>query len=506
MCLFSSSLAPVLGPALVIGPLQSGPVERTSGLNRKKLLRLTAPAQKPRPRASPLGLAGGRSYNDSAVHCYPSAALASEVSVVHRFGLLLIFLLLLAPSCPTAALASDDPQMLEVHGQTMGTSFMVKVFDPPADFPGDWRHQIDQELRRVNDQMSTYLKSSEISRFNASDSTQWFAVSPETAMVVAVSLEIHTLSGGAFDITVAPLVDLWSFGPATRTFTPPDSEVVRQRLARIGSDKLSARLDPPAIRKHEPELSIDLSAIAKGHGVDRVSDLLRTLGAAHTFVEIGGEVRATGDKAGTPWMVGLQQPDVAGQVVAVAHALKDEAVATSGDYRNFFEHAGQRYSHTLDPRTGRPVKHSLASVSVFAPDCMRADAWATAIHVLGPEEGLRLAQSLGLDTLLMIRGDSGEIVSVGAGRLAAAGIDESPASTTGSFSVQNWLLISLIGLVVFAVVLGGMAIGVMFGRRSIRGSCGGLANQKDADGQTSCSLCSNPENACRELQENMQTK
>jgi FAD:protein FMN transferase len=439
------------------------------------------------------------------------AAYLSEVSVKRCLGMLWIACwCLLALPLPRAA-AETAPLMLERRGQTMGTSYLVKIFTPPQQFPQDWQEQVDQELRRVNDQMSTYLKSSEISRFNASESTDWFDVSPETALVVAKSLEIHRLTGGAFDITVAPLVDLWSFGPGQRTARPPTPEVVEEVVARIGSHRLSARPEPPAIRKSQPQLSIDLSAIAKGHGVDRITDLLNRIGAANTFVEIGGEVRATGDKAGAPWLVGIQQPDVTGEVVARAEPLRDEAVATSGDYRNFFEFEGQRYSHTIDPRTGRPVDQTLASVSVFAADCMTADAWATAITALGPDEGLRIARQLQLDALLLTRGDAGEVVSLGSGRFSAvtgasAAEAESSPSTSRLASTQNWLLASVAGLVIFAVVLGGMAIGVIFGRRSIRGSCGGLVNQRNADGETSCSLCSDPANACRELREKMQAK
>lgn len=435
--------------------------------------------------------------------------------MIRRSGLLLIALVALELVARSSSSAATDPVMLQARGQTMGTSYIAKVFNPPAGFPEDWKQQIDLELRRVNDQMSTYVESSEISRFNASDSTQWFDVSPATAMVVATSLEIYERSQGGFDITVAPLVNLWSFGPGKRTATPPDSDTIGQAMQRIGSDKLSVRLEPPAIRKADGAITIDLSAIAKGHGVDRIVELLQRLGARDTFVEIGGEVRATGDKAGSPWKVGLQQPDVAGEVVAIAHPLRDEAVATSGDYRNYFEYQGQRYSHTIDPRTGHPVTHSLASVSVFAPDCMRADAWATAINVLGPEAGLRVASEQQIDSLLMIRDRSGVITSVGTGALAAVasappvgpqGATSSAAPVGGKATMQNWLMIALIAAVAFAVAIGAMAIGVLFGRRSISGSCGGLANRRNADGEVSCSLCSNPENACRELRERMQTK
>ena len=423
----------------------------------------------------------------------------------------LVYLVLIRP-----AIAKADPVILETRGPTMGTSYMVKIFDPPRDLAADWREQIDAELRRVNDQMSTYLESSELSRFNRSDSTDWFEVSPETVMVVAKSLEIFELSGGAFEITIAPLVNAWSFGPGKRQNSPPDDATIASSLENVGSDAISVRTDPPAIRKSNPRLTIDLSAIAKGHGVDRIVGLVNRLGARNVFVEIGGEVRVTGDKAGKSWTVGIQKPDVAGEVVAVAYPIADQSIATSGDYRNFFEYEGVRYSHTIDPRTGRPVNHDLASVSVVAQDCMTADAWATALNVLGTDEGLKLAEKVGLNTLLISRVAAGGYKAAGTGTLAALATSSSESSTqlTTEKAAENpsltllqaWLPILAFCLVAFTGVLIAMAVGVMAGRRSISGSCGGLANKREPDGSVACALCSNPDNACRELKAKMQAK
>jgi thiamine biosynthesis lipoprotein len=335
-----------------------------------------------------------------------------------------VLIAIIAVASPKGTSAADPPTIAQARGETMGTRYVVKIHAPPSTLPEDWRLRVDQELREVNDQMSTYLKSSEISRFNSSTSTDWFEVSPETAMVVAKALEVHRQSEGALDVTVMPLVNAWSFGPGKRTQSPPSEETLAEILRRVGSQHLSARQDPPAIRKAIPDLSIDLSAIAKGHGVDRVVELLHGLGAKDLFVEIGGEVRAKGDKGGEPWMVGLQQPDAKGDAVAKAIPLRDIAIATSGDYRNYFEHEGQRYSHTINPTDGRPVRHAAASVSILAGDCMTADAWATAINVLGPEEGVRVAKGVGLDVLLMVRRDDGTYGAVGTGALAAAAEQE----------------------------------------------------------------------------------
>jgi len=435
------------------------------------------------------------------------------VFLVQRFTLTFTPFLFVVGCLATCGRAESNPPIVESRGQTMGTSYMVKVFNPPDPFPQDWRERVDKELRSVNDQMSTYLESSEISRFNLSQSTQWFTVSPETAEVVAKSLEVFDQSHGAFDITVAPLVNLWSFGPGKRNLQPPDDRRITEELAKTGSQDIAVTIDPPAIRKLRGELTIDLSAIAKGHGVDRIVKLLTAMGAENVFTEIGGEVRVTGDKGGTSWTVGIQKPDVAGEVVAVAYPLKDRSIATSGDYRNYFESAGVRYSHTLDPRTGRPVQHNLASVSVLADDCMTADAWATALNVLGPVEAEKLANELRLDCLLMVRSDSGAITSIGTGAFSSLSSSlaaddtrsvSNAAETTAG--IRGWLVILAFCFVAFTGVLVAMAVGVLFGRRSISGSCGGLANQRDPDGSVSCALCSNPDNACRELKAKMQTK
>lgn len=414
------------------------------------------------------------------------------------------------------AIAQSGSSILETRGQTMGTSYMVKIFDPPNDLATDWRELVDAELRSVNDQMSTYLESSELSRFNRSDSIDWIEVSPETASVVAKSLEIFELSGGTFEMTIAPLVNAWSFGPGKRNHSPPDDAAIASSLENIGSAGITVQSDPPAIRKSNPKLTIDLSAIAKGHGVDRVVGVVNRLGAKNVFVEIGGEVRVTGDKAGKSWMVGIQMPDVAGDVVAVAYPIAEKSIATSGDYRNFFEHEGIRYSHTIDPRTGRPVKHDLASVSVIADDCMTADGWATALNVLGTDEGFKLAEKLCLDALLISRVADGSYNAAGTGALAqfakpASGSTSQVATnqTEGNHSttvLQAWLPILAFCFVAFAGVLIAMAVGVMAGRRSISGSCGGLANKREPDGSIACALCSNPDNACKELKAKMQAK
>ncbi|WP_231742033.1 FAD:protein FMN transferase [Stieleria varia] len=412
---------------------------------------------------------------------------------------------------------APESQLREFRGATMGTSYMVKIFGH-ADVPDDEiRFSVDAELRRVNDQMSTYLRSSEISKFNVSDSTDWFPVSQDFADVVDFAQAVSAKTDGAFDVTVGPLVNAWSFGPAERTGTPPTSDEIASLMKSIGYQKLSVRLDPPALKKNIASLQVDLSAIAKGHGVDRVARILEEKGIHDFFVEIGGEVRTSGSKDADVWQVGIQLPDSVRETPMLAHAMStdegaDESMATSGDYRNYYEVDGKRISHTIDPRTGQPIEHSLASVTVIADSCMAADAWATALNVVGQQSGMKLAKQEGLSTLLIARTENG-FEMTGTGSLAqyvpqvqsdsGSGSPQQPPQQT---MLQSILPIAALTFVVFSIVLIAMAVGVLFGGKSISGSCGGLANKTDENGATSCSLCSNPSDACKELREKMQSK
>jgi FAD:protein FMN transferase len=274
-------------------------------------------------------------------------------------------------------------------GETMGTSYTIRLVEIPVGETGaKLKRAVDDALERVNDQMSTYRPDSELSHFNASDSTEWFPVSIETATVVAEARRVSRESNGAFDATVMPLVNLWSFGPEARPDIVPSEEELAERRSHVGHEQLDVRLDPPALRKADPRMSVDLSAIAKGYGVDVVAELLDERGVKAYMVEIGGEVRTKGPKPGGDlWHIGIERPVATQRAVETIVDLEDDAMATSGDYRNYFEAGGKRFSHTIDPRTGRPIEHTLVSASVFAPTCMTADAYATTVMVLGPGEG-----------------------------------------------------------------------------------------------------------------------
>ena len=308
---------------------------------------------------------------------------------------------LLAAGCHGAA----GPEVVVLRGSTMGTSYSVQLAEVPASLDAEaLQRRIDALLAEVNGLMSTYQPDSELSRCNASPSTDWVPVSAELARLVAEAQAIGAASGDAFDITVGPLVNLWGFGPEVKAEQLPSQQEIDAALARIGHAKLAVRLDPPALRKQRPDLYLDLSAIAKGYGVDRVAALLEQAGIANALVEIGGELYGHGQNGrGEPWRIAVEKPDPLARRVFRVVPLLDRGMATSGDYRNFFELDGRRYSHSIDPSTGRPVMHALASVTVLDESTARADAWATALLVLGPERGYALAQRLGLAALLIER-------------------------------------------------------------------------------------------------------
>ena len=296
-----------------------------------------------------------------------------------------------------------------LRGPTMGTQFSVVLSGEGLQPEALERLQaeIDAELVEVNAQMSTYLPDSELSRFNTEGGVgEAFGVSAELAEVVALALEISAASQGAFDVTVGPLVDAWGFGPDPRQRALLGDETIAALRDRVGYEKLL--VEGASLRKTAADLRVDLSAIAKGHGCDRVAALVEAAGHANYMVEIGGEVRVAGSNPrGEAWRVGIERPtrDAEGaRAVEAILRVRDVSVATSGDYRNYFEQDGVRYSHTLDPRTGRPITHGLASVTVIDPaSAARADAWATALNVLGPEAGLALAEERELAAYFLVR-------------------------------------------------------------------------------------------------------
>ncbi len=297
------------------------------------------------------------------------------------------------------------------RGSTMGTYFVVKVVaeDLAAARVTALQELIEGELADVNAKMSTYLEDSELSRFNRHQQTSPFPVSPSVIEVMAEARTVWQATGGAYDITVGPLVNAWGFG-SEGSRSDLDPSTVAEILSSVGFAKVEIDTEQQFVRKQQPDLYCDLSSIAKGYAVDRITSALASEQLDDVWVEVGGEVRAAGkNENGRSWRLGIERPQLEPGALQRIVPLDDASVATSGDYRNYRERDGARFSHIIDPRTGWPIHHRLASVSVVHPRCMVADALATALMVMGPEEGWELALSEDLAVLFLIR-DGNEFI------------------------------------------------------------------------------------------------
>jgi thiamine biosynthesis lipoprotein len=305
--------------------------------------------------------------------------------------------------------AGYERPVQELVGSTMGTTFSVKVVAPPAGLDlAALQQDIRDTLDAINDTMSTYLEDSDLSRFNANPSTEWIPVTAELCHAVEAAQVISDFTDGAFDVTVGPLVNLWGFGPNESIVEPPSQGAVQAAMNNTGHDRLRVDCDVPALRKETAGIYVDLSAFAKGHAVDKVADLLNARYLPDYLVEIGGELRLRGLNAKNEhWAIAIETPDRGARAIQTVVHLTDTAMATSGDYRNFFEFDGRLYSHTIDPRTGFPVSHDAASVTVIADTAAFADAAATALLVMGPDAGLALAERESIAAYFLLRLGSG---------------------------------------------------------------------------------------------------
>jgi thiamine biosynthesis lipoprotein len=292
-------------------------------------------------------------------------------------------------------------------GKTMGTTYHIKVvagrnFDAAA-----VRAEVEACLERVNQSMSTFRPDSEISRFNAlAAADRPLPVSADFLRVMRTAREIYRLTDGAWDGTVNPLVNLWGFGKDEPTGRLPAAEAIERARRAVGFDGIDIGADG-RLSKRRPEVTLDLASIAKGYGVDQVAAVIAGLGFKAYLVEIGGEVYAAGARPdGSAWRVGINRPEAGAALDAVytVARLRDQALATSGDYRNFYQIDGTRYSHIIDPRTGYPIRNQVVSASVVAPDCTLADGLATGLMVMGPEAGIALLDRLeGVEGLIITR-------------------------------------------------------------------------------------------------------
>ncbi len=283
-------------------------------------------------------------------------------------------------------------KIYEISGPIMGSSYHIKVvLTPDEQLLQNLRVGVSETLTRVDRLMSTYKQESEISQFNIAPQNQWFSVSAETFEVIALGQAISTKSEGYYDMTVGPLVNSWGFGPTGKPIKVPDEGQLQSALNRVGFGFLKLDAESSAISK-AADIYLDLSSIAKGYAVDRVANYLEQNGVTDYLVEVGGEIRANGYKPGQEtWRLAIESPTVEQRSIYKVIELTNAGLATSGDYRNYFEENGVRYSHTINPFTGKPVQHQLTSVSVVRPTSAEADAMATMFMVMGTERGYQFA-------------------------------------------------------------------------------------------------------------------
>ncbi|MCL4108366.1 UNVERIFIED_CONTAM: hypothetical protein GTU68_065394 [Idotea baltica] len=287
----------------------------------------------------------------------------------------------------------------------MGTTYNVSIvhlkssnFDKKT-----LKSEFDNLLIEVNQQVSTYIPDSEISLFNDAKNINWMKIDSDFYQIVSAAQKVSQLSNGAFDITISPLIDAWGFG-AKDNKNPPNDTEIKVLLEEIGYQQLAIDDKNLSIKKEQASLRIDLSAIAKGFAVDKLSQYLSEKGFPNHLVEIGGELRANGTNlSDNNWRIAVEQPDPSSNIANKGIELSNKGVATSGDYRNYFIENGVRRSHIIDPNTGYPITHKLASVTVLHESTMLADAYATAILVMGEKLGKIFAEKNNLDVLMIIR-------------------------------------------------------------------------------------------------------
>jgi thiamine biosynthesis lipoprotein len=305
--------------------------------------------------------------------------------------------------------AAERP-MVEIHGRTMGTFYGVKVV---GDFPGGQpalQTQVDSLLKHYNDEISTYDPNSSLSKFNQQQTITPFPVSQEMADIVISALRVGQRTQGVLDVTVGPLVNLWGFGPDKRPVKTPTDEQITAARQRVGIQHLHVDVsaDHAALRKDVPNIYVDLSTIGEGFGADKVAEFLESRGVHNYLVEIAGASRSRGVNAkGEPWKLAIQKPtDELDEVQAIVKP-DGRAISTSGSYRNYYELDGQRYSHIIDPATGKPITHRLVSATVITPTALEADGLDTALMVMGPEKAMAFAKQQRLAVYLVIKTDKG---------------------------------------------------------------------------------------------------
>lgn len=309
--------------------------------------------------------------------------------------------------------AAPAASTIEFSGPTMGTTFSVKVVPGPTGLAAADRLAIDQDIRdqlaRIDQQLSTWRIDSVLSAFNADTQLVPTPVDPETFEIFRQAVELGEFTGGALDVTIGPLIDAWGFGPNGQADVAPTPESLAELAGGLGVSQLELNAVERTVRKRDPRVRCDFSALAAGYAADLVASRLEQRGLHDFLVDMGGELVARGhNDAGRPWQIAVERPQALGRAVARIVPLTDMAIATSGDYRNSREVDGVRVTHILDPRTRRPVAHRLASVTVLDRQGVRADALSTALMVMGPDEGLAFAERHNVAALLLVPDEKGE--------------------------------------------------------------------------------------------------
>lgn len=334
--------------------------------------------------------------------------LLTIVTYIRRSAVALILLLIFVytPGCDND---SGRVTPLTLAGLTMGTTYTIKINEPANQLSTEKINaEVENILTDVNNKMSTYIDDSELSLINKRSSREWIPVSADLHQLISDATRISELTLGSFDITVGPLVNLWGFGPPAQSQKIPNEAEISAALSKTGFKNINLRSSPAALQKAIADIYIDLSGIAKGYGVDKIADYLEQQNINNYMVEIGGEIRASGvNKANFAWRIGIEKPITGQRAVQRIIKLDNIAMATSGDYRNYFEEDGKRYSHTIDPQTGRPITHALVSVTVLHKSTAWADALATGFLVMGKESAYKIATQENIAVLFIEKTESG---------------------------------------------------------------------------------------------------
>ncbi len=301
-------------------------------------------------------------------------------------------------------LRSTTSREYVLTGHTMGVTYTLRYVEHKGREHVSLAREVEKKLQDVNDQMSTWQKQSEISQFNKSSKTDWQTVSPDFVKVVTAAQDISAKTQGRYDISLGPLIALWGFQDNQTHDFLPDSVLIEQARQKVGWQKLSVQTSPPALKKDRQDLEIDLSSIAKGFGVDVLAELLEHRHIKDYMVEIGGEIRVNGrNLEGQNWRIAIETPQIGQPAILRQLSVSQGGIATSGDYRNYYEVDGERYSHLIDPLSAAPIRHKTVSVTVVAESSMHADGWATAMMILGADKGIALAEEIGLAALFIVR-------------------------------------------------------------------------------------------------------